>query len=109
MTLRRTVLLSDLHLGGNPALDDFTHDAEFAALLALPELQPEAGTEVTLVLLGDTFDLWQAVSPQECAADEAVQVVLGDTRFRGPALRGDLRPARRLVPGPGRFTRRPQC
>jgi UDP-2,3-diacylglucosamine pyrophosphatase LpxH len=72
----RTVIVSDLHIGSNPTLDDFTGDDEFAAFLALPELNPSASDRVDLVLLGDSFDLWQSVPEDECRQDNARRIDL---------------------------------
>jgi len=75
----RAVIVSDLHLGSNPTLDDFTRDDEFASFLALPELTPSAEERVDLVLLGDIFDLWQSVSAEECRAERAKLIELAFT------------------------------
>ena len=74
--LKRAVFVSDLHLGSNPTLDDFTRDAEFERLLDLPELKPEGGDQVDLVLLGDSFDLWQSVSEKECRQEQGSRIDL---------------------------------
>jgi UDP-2,3-diacylglucosamine pyrophosphatase LpxH len=60
--------VSDLHLGALPALDDFALDERFAVLLA--RLAEGGWDACELVLLGDTFDAWQAVDAEECAPDE---------------------------------------
>src|SRR5512139_3312042 len=80
-TQGRTVIVSDLHLGSNPTLDDFTRDDEFASFLTLPELTPSATERVDLVLLGDSFDLWQSVSEEECRQGRAKRI---DLAFTGP-------------------------
>jgi UDP-2,3-diacylglucosamine pyrophosphatase LpxH len=67
----RMVCVSDLHLGSNPRLDDFLRDGEFARLVELPELQALEGGAIDLVLLGDTFDVWQSVADAECGTDPA--------------------------------------
>jgi UDP-2,3-diacylglucosamine pyrophosphatase LpxH len=59
----QVVILSDLHLGIGNALDDFHADAAFKNLLAAVATWQDA----EVVLLGDTFDLWQAVKDDEIA------------------------------------------
>ncbi len=106
----RAVIVSDLHLGSNPILDDFTRDADFEAFLQLPEVQPMPEGRVDLVLLGDSFDLWQSVTDAECEAEKAREI---DLRY------GAISEVRRLagvrVKHPecfealGRFARQPGC
>lgn len=71
----RAVLLSDLHLTSNPALDDFRRDEDLAALVDLPLLQP-GDDPVDLVLLGDTFGLWQSISETGCKSRDGSDVPL---------------------------------
>jgi UDP-2,3-diacylglucosamine pyrophosphatase LpxH len=56
----RRLVLSDLHLGAGDRLDDFTADAELAALLHHYAADPEP-TE--LILAGDTFEFLQVCLP----------------------------------------------
>ena len=56
----RRLVLSDLHLGAGDRLDDFTADAELAALLHHYATDPEP-TE--LILAGDTFEFLQVCLP----------------------------------------------
>ena len=74
--LKRAVFVSDLHLGSNPTLDDFTRDREFEVLLELPALKPGADDRLDLVLLGDSFDLWQSVSENECRQEKSNRIDL---------------------------------
>jgi UDP-2,3-diacylglucosamine pyrophosphatase LpxH len=60
-----TFFVSDLHLGVRQTLEDFHADEAFVALAgAIPAIDPAA----RLVLLGDTFDLWQAYADGELAS-----------------------------------------
>jgi hypothetical protein len=60
-------VVSDLHLGALPALDDFALDERFEILLA--RLGEARFDDCELVLLGDTFDAWQAVDAAECTSE----------------------------------------
>ena len=108
--MRRVVFASDLHLGSNPTLDDFTRDTEFESLLDLPELRPSGEDRVELVLLGDSFDLWQAVSEDECHQEETERIDLAYVAA-SEAVRLDGVRAKhsRWFEATGRFARRPGC
>jgi UDP-2,3-diacylglucosamine pyrophosphatase LpxH len=56
----RRLVLSDLHMGAGDRLDDFSADAELAALLRHYAAEPEP-TE--LILAGDTFEFLQVCLP----------------------------------------------
>ena len=108
--LKRAVFVSDLHLGSNPTLDDFTRDREFEALLELPALKPGVGDQVDLVLLGDSFDLWQSVSENECRQEKSNRIdleYLADSEAQRLAL---VRAKHlRWFEALGRFGKRPGC
>lgn len=108
--LKRAVFVSDLHLGSNPTLDDFTRDREFEAFLELPELKPGTGAHVDLVLLGDSFDLWQSVSESECRQKQSRGInieYLADSEAQRLAL---VRAKHlRWFEALGRFGKRPGC
>ncbi len=108
--LKRAVFVSDLHLGSNPTLDDFTQDREFEAFLELPELGPRAGAHVDLVLLGDSFDLWQSVSETECRQKQSSNIDL-EYVTDSEAQRLALVRAKHLrwFEALGRFGKRPGC
>lgn len=74
--MRRAVyILSDLHLGADPELDDFLSDDAFDGFLRKIE-SDVAGAPVTLVLLGDTIDLWQIVPPGDKRATATKEIDL---------------------------------
>ena len=108
--VRRAVFASDLHLGSNPTLDDFTQDVEFESFLELPELTPSGNDRVELVLLGDSFDLWQAVSDGECHQEKAKRI---DLAYVAASEAGRLDGVRakhlRWFQALGRFAERPGC
>jgi UDP-2,3-diacylglucosamine pyrophosphatase LpxH len=61
---KAAIFLSDLHLGNGGPLEDFYSDKEFGDLLTT--LSYKFGqADLDLVLLGDTFDLWQIVPEEE--------------------------------------------
>lgn len=63
--MKRVVyILSDLHIGADPDLDDFSSDDRFDDFLTKIDTDLPA-TPVVLVLLGDTFDIWQIVPAQD--------------------------------------------
>ncbi len=67
---RAVYILSDLHIGADPDLDDFSSDDQLCDFLAKIDTDfPSA--PVALVLLGDTFDIWQIVPPQDKDASDA--------------------------------------
>jgi UDP-2,3-diacylglucosamine pyrophosphatase LpxH len=108
--LKRAVFVSDLHLGSNPTLDDFTRDREFEALLELSELKPEGGDQVDLVLLGDSFDVWQSVSENECRQEQSSRIeleYLADSEAQ--RLAGVRAKHLRWFEALGRFGKRPGC
>ena len=108
--LKRAVFVSDLHLGSNPTLDDFTRDREFEALLELPELKPEGGDQVDLVLLGDSFDLWQSVSENECRQEQSSRIGLEyHSDSEAQRLVGVRAKHPRWFEALGRFGKRPGC
>jgi UDP-2,3-diacylglucosamine pyrophosphatase LpxH len=108
--LKRAVFVSDLHLGSNPTLDDFTRDREFEALLELPELKPGGGDQVDLVLLGDSFDLWQSVSEKECRQEQGRRIDLAYVAVsEAQRLNGVQTKHRRWFEAVGRFAQRPGC
>jgi len=108
--LKRAVFVSDLHLGSNAALDDFRRDDELAVLLGLSELQPPPGEEVDLVLLGDTFDLWQSVDDEECRQRRSVDIDFGITASREAQRLDGIRPRHeRWFEALGAFGRRERC
>ena len=108
--MRRVVFASDLHLGSNPTLDDFTRDVEFESFLDLPEFKPSADDRVELVLLGDSFDLWQAVSEEECHQEKSKRIdlayVAASEAVRLDGVRGKHL---RWFEALGRFAERPGC
>lgn len=106
---RRAVFLSDLHLGSHPGLDDFVWDAQLAALLEAVELNPRPGGQVDLVLLGDVFNLWQAVTDEECQQEDC-QCVLA-SGLASDLARLDSIHARhpKVFAALGRFALRPGC
>lgn len=108
--IRRAVFASDLHLGSNATLDDFTRDVEFAALLETPQLNPSGDDRLDLVLLGDSFDLWQAVSEDECHQEESKRINLAYVPA-SEAVRLDEVRAKHLrwFEAVGRFAQRPGC
>ena len=108
--LKRAVFVSDLHLGSNPTLDDFTRDREFEALLELTELKAEGGDQVALVLLGDSFDFWQSVSENECRQEQSSRIeleYLADSEAQ--RLAGVRAKHPRWFEALGRFGKRPGC
>jgi len=72
----RIAFVSDLHLGALEKLDEFRWDDSFAALLRHPRIAPGAGDRSELVVLGDAFDLWQAVAESDCQADRSSTIEL---------------------------------
>ncbi len=60
---RAVYIVSDLHIGADPDLDDFSSDQQFHEFLIRIDTDLP-NTPVTLVLLGDTFDFWQIVPPK---------------------------------------------
>ena len=108
--MRRVVFASDLHLGSNPTLDDFTRDVEFEGFLDLPEFKPSGDDRVELVLLGDSFDLWQAVSEDECHQEKSKRIdlayVAASEAVRLDGVRGKHL---RWFEALGRFAERPGC
>jgi UDP-2,3-diacylglucosamine pyrophosphatase LpxH len=108
--IKRAMFVSDLHLGSNPTLDDFTRDREFEALLELRELKPRAGDQVDLVLLGDTFDLWQSVSENECRQARGDRIELAYTADSEARRLGGVRAKHQgWFEALGRFAQRPRC
>jgi len=74
---KAVAVISDLHLSLGPTwkLEDFRSDAQMAALGQY--LQGRfAGKRLDLVLLGDTFDLWQTVPVPDLTAAHADQINL---------------------------------
>jgi UDP-2,3-diacylglucosamine pyrophosphatase LpxH len=69
---RALAVVSDLHLGALPALDDFVLDERFASLLGWLRAREYAACEVAL--LGDAFDGWQSVDPAECEPEDIPEV-----------------------------------
>ena len=77
--MQRVVMISDLHLclGPNYGVEDFYADDAFAGFLQDRLLMPGPEDRVDLVLLGDTFDLWQtALDDAEYRADLSSQIPL---------------------------------
>jgi UDP-2,3-diacylglucosamine pyrophosphatase LpxH len=80
--MKRAVLISDLHLAVGPDhnVESFFSDGPFQHFLQGPLLNPAAGDQVELVLLGDTFDLWQtALDDAEYTAPSTADVPLDYT------------------------------
>ncbi len=108
--MRRVAFASDLHLGSNPRLDDFTRDIEFAAFLDLPEFKPSGDDQAEVVLLGDTFDLWQAVREDECHQEESKRIKLAYDPTSEAARLDEVRAKHALCfEALGRFAQRPGC
>jgi UDP-2,3-diacylglucosamine pyrophosphatase LpxH len=59
------VIISDIHLGSNDRLNDFDSHSEFEEFLNGKIAREFPDDELALVLLGDVFDLWQAVPANE--------------------------------------------
>lgn len=53
---RAVYILSDLHIGADPELDDFSSDDEFDGFVAKIE-RDHQNSDLDLVLLGDVFDM----------------------------------------------------
>ena len=68
-------MVSDLHIGSDPELDDFASDNEFEDFVARIESNHK-GSPTELVLLGDTFDLWQIVPSSDKIAEKATEIDL---------------------------------
>ncbi len=69
------VFLSDFHMGDGGNLEDFFSESKFDALVK--KLSDDYGdAKLDLVLLGDTFDLWQIVSPNEWSEDDPDNIPL---------------------------------
>jgi UDP-2,3-diacylglucosamine pyrophosphatase LpxH len=78
-----TFFVSDLHLGATQTLEDFHADETFAAFAtAIGAIDPGC----RLVLLGDTFDLWQAFGDADAGARRRE-----DCRYDAAAEAGKLR------------------
>jgi len=74
--MKRVVyILSDLHIGAEPDLDDFSSDDQFSEFLTKIDTDLQ-GSPAVLVLLGDTFDLWQIVPSQDKQAPSADKIDL---------------------------------
>ena len=77
--------LSDLHLGADAQLDDFDSDiaiTEFVQKICADDKD----AEVDLVLLGDTFDLWQVV-PEEDKTQPTADLIHLDIDPAGEAAK----------------------
>lgn len=68
-------VVSDLHIGADPELDDFSSDEEFDGFIAKIE-RDRQGSNVELVLLGDVFDLWQIVPEHDKRAEKSDEIEL---------------------------------
>jgi UDP-2,3-diacylglucosamine pyrophosphatase LpxH len=67
--------VSDLHLGADPQLDDFDADQQFSEFIDKVSAD-EKDAALDLVLLGDTFDLWQIIDPADKTRESAEQIDL---------------------------------
>lgn len=79
-------VVSDLHLGSLPALDDFVLDERFDALLAVLD---GGNDSCELALLGDTFDMWQAVDQAECSSEVIPETVTAPSTAEAEIARLD--------------------
>jgi len=106
----RITFVSDLHLGALGKLDEFLWDDRFAALLRHPSIAPGPGDRSELVILGDAFDLWQAVPASDCEADQASAIEL---QYTADVERARLEAVARRHPTffaeIGRFAATPGC
>ncbi len=78
-------VVSDLHLGADPELDDFDSDAAFSDFLQKISAD-EHEAQVDLVLLGDIFDLWQVI-PAADKTQSSAQAIDLDVEPAGEAER----------------------
>ena len=74
------VFVSDLHLGRGDELEDFAPENE-AAFVEFLRRQSDKymGQEIDLVLLGDSFDIWQVAADQEKTALESKDIEIALT------------------------------
>jgi UDP-2,3-diacylglucosamine pyrophosphatase LpxH len=80
--MNRAVLISDLHLtiGADNNIENFFSDDPFRSFLQDGLLQPGESDEVDLILLGDTFDLWEtALQNAEYSAPTTADIQLDYT------------------------------
>ena len=77
------VFISDIHLGSNDRLNDFDSHGEFEEFLNEKIATEFPNEELDLVLLGDVFDLWQAVPKKELPRDADQQDDPHHTRDQG--------------------------
>lgn len=111
--MERVVLLSDFHLGVGSTynVEDFYSDAAFQHFVDSPLLAPRSGDSTHLVLLGDTFDLWQvALNDGEYTTSSAEAIPVAY------AVEDEIARLRRVHSGHPRFfaalaefARRPNC
>ena len=71
-------VISDLHLclGDGWRLEDFKSDTQMIALMKFLDTDRFAGKRLDLVILGDSFDLWQTVPDSDLTAPDASQINL---------------------------------
>ena len=69
MSKRKLIIISDLHIGGDDIIEDFSCEEELISFL---QEKAKYNGELELIILGDFFDLWKV----ENDADEQVQFII---------------------------------
>ena len=74
---RVAVFVSDMHIGTNDELEDFSpeNEARFVQFLG-DQSEKHKGKEIDLVILGDFLDIWQVATKQEKTAQNSTDIAV---------------------------------